>query len=128
MNNNLETFKILFLIKGILTLCFSIFFLFYAGLGALFTKLPELNNEFQSLPFNPGNIFLIIGVVGAVMSIALGTLTIISSKYIKEQRNYTFVFVVAIVNGITGILGILLAVFTLIELDKPEVKELFGKK
>jgi len=128
MNNNLETFKILFLIKGILTLCFSIFFLFYAGLGALFTNIPELNNEFQSLPFNPGNIFLVIGVVGAVMSIALGTLTIISSKYIKEQRNYTFVFVVAIVNGITGILGILLAVFTLIELDKPEVKELFGKK
>ncbi len=128
MNNNLETFKILFLIKGILTLCFSIFFLFYAGLGALFTNIPELNNEFQSLPFNPGNIFLIVGVVGAVMSIALGTLTIISSKYIKEQRNYTFIFVVAIVNGITGILGILLAVFTLIELDKPEVKELFGKK
>jgi len=53
---------------------------------------------------------------------------LLASKYIKEQRNYTFIFVVAIVNAITGILGILLAVFTLIELSKPHIKELFQEK
>lgn len=125
--NNLDTFKILFLIKGILTLCFSIFFLFYAGMGAFFTRLPEFTNPSDPMPFNPGYIFLIIGVVGIVMCVGLGTLALLASKYIKEQRNYTFIYVAAIINALTGVLGILLAVFALIELGKPHVKELFEK-
>lgn len=126
--NNLNTFKILFLIKGILTLCFSLFFLFYAGLGVFFSRIPEFANNAEPMPFNPGDIFFYIGVVGFVITVVLGTLTIIASNYIDKKQNYTFVFVVAIVNVLTGVLGILLAVFTLIELTKPAVKELFGKK
>jgi len=125
--NNLDTFKILFLIKGILTLCFSLFFLIYAGIGIFFTEIIENTNTAGSIPFNPGYIFLIIGMVGFLFSLTLGILSILTSKYIKEQRNYTFIFVLAIINGITGILGILLAVFTIIELSKPHIKELFGK-
>jgi hypothetical protein len=123
---NLYTYKILFLIKGILTLCFSLFFMLYAVMGAVFTNMDEFSNASQ--PFNPGYIFIIIGIVGVIFSVTLGTLALLASKYIKEQRNYNFIFVVAIVNAITGVLGILLAVFTLIEISKPEVKELFGKK
>lgn len=126
--NNLDTFKILFLIKGILTLCFSIFFLLYAGMGAFFTQVIEGSNASTPMPFNPGYIFLVIGMVGFAVSVTMGTLAILASKFIKEQRNYTFIFVVAILNSITGILGILLAVFTLIELSKPHIKELFEKK
>lgn len=125
---NLNTFKILFLIKGILTLCFSMFFMLYAGLGAFFTNIDEFSQASDSIAFNPGYIFLVVGLVGAIFSIALGTLAILASKYLKEQRNYNFIFVVAIINALTGVLGILLAVFTLIELSKPEVKELFEKK
>ena len=126
--NNLDTFKILFLIKGILTLFFSIFFLFYAGMGAFFTEVIKNTNATDPMPFNPGYIFLVIGMVGFIISITMGILALLASKYIKEQRNYTFIFVVAIVNAITGILGILLAVFTLIELSKPHIKELFQEK
>ncbi len=122
---NLNTFRILFLIKGILTLCLSLFFLLYAGMGAVFTNIDEFSKVSQ--PFNPGYIFIIIGVVGTIFSVALGTLALLASKYIKEQKNYNFIFVVAIVNAISGVLGILLAVFTLIELSKSEVKALFGK-
>lgn len=123
---NLNTFRILFLIKGILTLCFSLFFVLYGGLGVVFTNLDEFSSAAQ--PFNPGYIFLIVGIVGFIFSITLGTLALIASKYLKEQRNHTFIFVVAIMNALTGVLGILLAVFTLIEISKPEVKELFNKK
>ena len=125
--NNLDTFKILFLVKGILTLCFSVFFLVYAGIGMFFTEIIENTNSAGSMPFNPGYIFLVIGMVGFLFSLTIGILAILASKYIKEQRNYTFIFVVAIINAITGILGILLAVFTLIELSKPHIKELFGE-
>ena len=125
MNNNLNTFKILFLVKGILTLCFSLFFMLYAGGGILMFNIEELTQTAGSRPFHPGYIFLIVGVVGVVMCVALGTLALIASKYIKQQRNYTFIYVVAIINALSGVLGILLCVFTLIELSKPEVKELF---
>jgi divalent metal cation (Fe/Co/Zn/Cd) transporter len=126
--NNLSTFRILFLIKGILTLCFSLVFLIYAGIGAAFSKIPELTNNADSMPFNPGNIFLYIGIAGFVITVVLGTLTIIAANYIDKQKNYTFIFVLALVNAITGVLGILLAIFTLIEITKPEVKALLGKK
>jgi len=125
--NNLGTFKLLFLIKGILTLCFSLFFVFYAGMGALFTNIDGFNHATNAPPFNPGYIFIIVGIIGFILTITLGTLALITSKYLKEQRNYNFIYVVAIVNALTGVLGILLAVFTLIELSKPEVKKLFGK-
>jgi hypothetical protein len=127
MNNNLSTYKLLFLIKGILTLCFSLFFVFYALMGAFFASFDGFASTQNSPPFNPGYIFVIIGVIGFVFSITLGTLALIASKYLKEQRHYNFIYVVALVNALTGVLGILLAVFTLIELSKPEVKKLFNR-
>ena len=127
MNNNLDTFRVLFLVKGILTLLFSFFFMLYAGMGAFFVNLDEFNQGVNAPPFNPGYIFLILGVVGFLFCVALGTVTLITSKYINQKRHYTFIYVMAIVNALTGILGIILAVFTIIELSKPEVKELFEK-
>lgn len=118
------------MIKGILTLCFSLFFIIYAMFGLFMGNIiestdPNFHNE---IPFNPGYIFVIVGGIGFLFSVTLGTLALIVSKFIKERRNYNFIYVVALVNALTGILGILLAVFTLIELSKPEVKELFDKK
>ncbi len=62
-----------------------------------------------------------------MLTISLGILNLLASKYIKETKNYNFIFAVAVVNCLTGILGILLGVFTLIELTKPEIKPLFNK-
>jgi len=57
----------------------------------------------------------------------MGILTLFASKYLKEIKNYNFIFVVAILNCLTGILGIVLGIFTIIELNKPDVKALFNK-
>lgn len=125
--NNLYSFKILYLIKGILTLCFSLFFTIYIGLGIFMLKSPEFQYESSDFPFHPGNLIFVIGAIGFIIAVVIGVLTILASKYIKERRNYNFIFAIAIVNALTGVLGILLAVFTIIELNKPEVKELFEK-
>ncbi|GAL67469.1 hypothetical protein [Jejuia pallidilutea] len=125
--NNLNTFRILFLVKGIITLCFSVFFILYAGMGFFFNAAIEHSSENPELPFNFGWFFVIIGGLGVIICIVLGILTLLASKYLKEVKNYNFIFVIAILNVLTGILGILLGVFTLIELTKPEVKKLFGK-
>lgn len=124
-NNNLDTYKLLFLIKGILTLCFSLFFIIYALFGFFIGYMTSSDPYASGLSFNPGYIFLIVGGVGFIFTIALGTLAIVASNYLKHRKNYNFIYVVAIVNALTGVLGILLAVFTLIELSKPEVKKLF---
>jgi len=123
-NSKLNTFRILYLVYGILTLVFSLFFLLYAGFGMFFQGIIEQEAN-QELPFNPGSIFVIIGGIGFVFTVIVGILTILASNYIKAVKNYNFVFAMAIVNCLTGILGILLGVFTLIEISKPETKALF---
>lgn len=125
--NNLYSFRILFLIKGILTLCFSLLFLVYGFMGFFMSNLDEFQSQSDELPFNPAIILMVIGAIGFIFAVAIGVLTILAAKYIKEHKNYTFIFAISIVNALTGILGILLAVFTIIELNKPEVKKLFDK-
>ena len=123
ITNNLGTYRILFLVKGILTLSVALLFLLYVGLGFAFTASFEINNHNE--PFNPGILFIVIGGIGLIISVTFGVLTLMASKYLKEVKNYNFIFTVAIINCLTGVLGILLGVFTLIELSKPEVKALF---
>ncbi|MCA0154500.1 hypothetical protein [Winogradskyella vincentii] len=123
-NNNLNTFSVLFLIKGILTLCFAIFFMFYAGLGFFVTSAVELDQS-NDMPFNPGIILIVIGAIGLIITVTVGILTILASSYLKSIKNYNFIFAMAVVSCLTGILGILLGVFTLIELSKPEIKQMF---
>ncbi|WP_242670090.1 hypothetical protein [Gramella sp. KN1008] len=87
------------------------------------------NNEFEDFDnFGlTGLIFVTIGSVIFLFLIGLGILTILAGKYLGERRKYDFIFVIAILNCLTGILGILLGIFTIIELNKPNVKRLFGK-
>ncbi|XLS28642.1 hypothetical protein ACJD0Z_15755 [Flavobacteriaceae bacterium M23B6Z8] len=126
-SNNLNVFRILYLVKGILTLLFCLFFIGYAAFGLFFTSIPEFSEGDNAPPFNPGIIFLIVGGIGFLICLAMGILQLMASKYIKEVRKHDFVMVVAILSCLTGILGILLGVFTIIELQKPHVKKLFGK-
>ena len=127
LSNNLNLFKTLFLVKGILTLCFSLFFVAYAVFGSFIGHIIETNNHNDPIPFNPGIIFIVIGSFGFFIAVTMGILTLFASKYLKEVKNYNFIFVIAILNCLTGILGILLGVFTIIELNKSHVKELFNK-
>ena len=96
-------------------------------MGFIFSSVVDNADTNAELPFNFGWIFIIIGGIGLIFCIAIGVLTLLASKYLKEVKNYNFIFAMAIVNCLTGILGILLGVFTLVELTKPEIKKLFNK-
>lgn len=126
-SNNLNLFQTLFLIKGIMTLLFSLLFIVYAFIGGFLGNIFEAPNDANPISFNPGIIFIIIGSIGFIISLVMGILTLLASKYLKEIKNYNFIFVVAVLNCLTGILGIVLCIFTIIELNKPLVKELFNK-
>ena len=127
MNNNLNLFRIFYIVKGILNLLLALFFVAYALFGMFFMNIGFHNHE-VIFPFNPGSIFMIVGCVGAFFALVLGIVTLLTAKYVKEVTHYNFILVVAILNCLTGVLGMLLGVFTIIELNKPEVRELFNKE
>jgi len=121
--NNLNTFRILFLIQGLFSLFGSLFAFFYAVFGMF--AFTEITKHDEHMPFNPGYIFLILGGIGFVILVTFGILSLMASKRLNEKRGYQFIFVISILSCLTGILGILLGIFTLIEISKPEVKSLF---
>ena len=121
--DNLSTLATLHLVKGILTILFSLLFLLYMFVGTAVT-FGTIHHD-QDTPFHIGNIFIIVGAVGFVITVSIGILTLLAGKYIKERRNYNFIFAISIINCITGILGVLLGVFTILDLNKPHVKAQF---
>lgn len=126
--NNLANFSTFFLVKGILTFAASLFFLLYAGMGLFFGAMMEMAENVDGAdlpPFNPGILFIIIGGIGFILAVIFGMLTLHAGKCIKARKKPQFIFVMAILQCFTGVLGILLGVFTIIELQKPEVKALF---
>lgn len=122
--HNLRIFKILYIIKGILILAFSLIPLFYIFLGVYIFNENDMPQENSQLG---GAIVMFIGIALFLFFLAMGILTLLAAKYLGEQRNYDFIFVIAIINCLTGILGIILGIFTILELNKAQVKRLFGK-
>ncbi len=50
-SNNINTLRILYLVKAILTLCFSLFFIVYAFLGVLFMESIQVSDSTDGMPF-----------------------------------------------------------------------------
>ncbi|GAA4324923.1 hypothetical protein GCM10023115_41290 [Pontixanthobacter gangjinensis] len=123
-DHNLGIFRILYIIKGVITLAFSILPIIYIFLGVFISQKEDFNGNGSHVA---GIFIILIGIMVFLFLLALGILTLLTAKYLGEKKNYDFVFVMAILNCLTGILGIILGIFTIIELNKPEVKRLFGK-
>ena len=123
-DHNLGIFRILYIIKGIITLAFSILPILYIFLGVFISQKGNMSVDESHFA---GIFILLIGVVVFLFLLILGILTLLTAKYLGERKNYDFIFVMAILNCLTGILGIILGIFTIIELTKPQVKRLFGK-
>lgn len=123
--NNLDTFRILFLIKGILALVFSLVPLIYVFIGQTVGKMAMADPN--PPPFDIATFFSAIGFFGFAWLVFVGVMALLASKYIREERKYTFIIVAAVVNGLSGILGLLLCIFTIIELNKNYAREIFGR-
>ncbi|GLB47855.1 hypothetical protein [Neptunitalea lumnitzerae] len=133
IKNNLSTFRTLYLVYAILIglgtlalVAYGLFFSYFLE-GAVEAEIQQemMHND---MPFNPLNVLSIILGVAFLFSLIVCIMNFLASKYIKEQTHYNLIFATAILNFFSGILGILLGVFTIVELNKPDVKHLFGKK
>lgn len=126
-NNNLDTLKILYVVKGVLTILFSFFPLIYVFIGAFLGDKMNNPSHGEAPPFDVSYLLIGLGSVFFVLILIVGILTLISAKFIGQRKNYGFVFAVAILTCFGGMLSIALGVFSIIELVKPEVKSVFGK-
>ncbi|MCR9173271.1 MAG: hypothetical protein NXI10_12290 [bacterium] len=126
---NLNTFKILFLIKGIFDLLIALLGFIYIAIGSFTGPAFEAASRIdgQTMPMDPGSFFMIIGVVLLVLAMVTGIPALMASNRWQQKRGRNFIIVAAAINCLTGVLGILLCIFTVIELQKPEVKELFDE-
>ncbi|XOV68157.1 MAG: hypothetical protein ACFHU9_03085 [Fluviicola sp.] len=126
---NLNTYRILFLIKGILDLCIAFIGFIYIGIGSMagrfFDRLSYETGE--DIPVNPGIFFVIVGVILILLALFTGIPALIASKRFSQKRGRTFIIIAAAINCLTGLLGILLCIFTVLELQKPAVKEIFAQ-
>lgn len=126
---NLNTYRILYLIKGILNLVGILIFLFYAMIGAftssLIKKVSHTDPTMGDIPVDPGQIFITIGIVGMIICAIVGTMLLLATKHWRNRTNRKFITIAAGINCLTGLLGILLCIFTVVELGKPEVKAVF---
>ena len=125
--NNLDTFKILYIIKGVLNFLISIIFVFYFFMGPLMKSTAQYDPSMNDAPIDLFSVIQTIGAVGFIICIIAGILTLMAGGYLGKRKHHTFIIVIAVLNCLSGILGILLGIFTIIELQKPHVKELFVK-
>ena len=126
MKNNLNTFRILYIVYGCLFLLGVLAVLGYGALlDFILDEAAKNDPNFNNAPFDPATFFAAFMGVFAVFFGIAAILNFYTATFLKETRNHTFILVVSILNCFSGILGILLGIFTIIEINKPEVKALF---
>ena len=117
--NNLDTYRILYIVSAVLNFLGVFGFGLYAVFGFIFIQ------DFQNTDQDVGWIMLLISGVGAFICALIGVLNLYTASCLRRRKNYNFIFVMAIVACLSGVLRLVLGIFTLIEITKPEVKALF---
>ncbi len=147
LKQNLRTLSILYYVLAGIMALFSLFPLIHVAIGimALTGKMtPELveppkfegidaeawNEDFRtrSEPFPEkvfGGIFLAAGSAAIIIGESLAFICFLTGRKISKFRSYTFCMVGASISCLFMPLGTVLGVFTIINLNKPEARQLF---
>jgi hypothetical protein len=129
MNNDAEHLHLL-----------SIFHYVVGGLAALFALLPALHlfmgiamvtgrfdegsNQMEARFF--GWFFIVIASAMIAAGIAFAASMILTGRFLAQRVYYTFCFVVAALECVFVPFGTVLGVFTIVVLQRPAVKKMFG--
>ena len=117
----------------------SIFHYVVGGFAGLFSLFPVLHlfvgiamlrGDFEgSGPEGRtfGWVFIAVALVVIVTGLAFASLIIATGRFLSRHINYTFCLVIAAVECAFVPFGTVLGVFTIIVLQRPTVKQLFGR-
>ena len=99
----------------------------YIALGAAMVmgKMPASPSS-PAPPPEVGWMFIIFGGLFCLLAWAFAGCLFLSGRWLAARRNWTFCFVVACLSCMNVPLGTILGVFTILVLQRPGVKGLFG--
>lgn len=120
-DEHLKLLSVGYLVSGGLTALFSLFGLFYAGMG-LFMLAIALSQKSSSAP--PVAAALLFGTVGLLFLAIFIVITVCKfrvASYLQQRRGRTFCLIVAALTAIAFPYGTMLSVFTFLVLCRPSV-------
>lgn len=123
---HLKLLSILHYVWGGLAACGVCFGGFYALIGGGFMAAASQAQGPNAPPAALGGVFLLIGCVIAVLAAIMSTLTILAGRNLARRKSYMFCFVIACITCLSVPFGTALGVFTIIVLQRPAVKQMFG--
>lgn len=107
---------------GLFSCCFGAYFLLIVGVAGMASASPKSDN-----PPPPGLFAFMAGIWGFLVAgfVAVLILNLLCANWLRDRRNWVGVIVASGFNCLTGVLGIGLAVFTLIVVNRPAVRSTF---
>ena len=123
-DRNLDTLALLHYVLGGLGALISCFPLIYVVLGAFVLISPEAAGKTPDVKV-VGWAFIGFGIFFFLLGQVMAWLIIISGKKLKKRKSLQFSFVIACLMCLNVPFGTVLGIFTIIELQKPEVKKLY---
>lgn len=128
-DENLKLLSIAYVIAGATNVFFSVFGLFYAFMGLVFStsiaRLPSQPGQPPPAEFM-GWFFGLFGLVIFISMVALGALKLLAAQRLRTRRSRTLCMVVAGLTCFGVPYGTALGVWALIVLSRPSVARLFA--
>jgi hypothetical protein len=129
---HLRLLSIFHYVLGGLAMFFSCFFIFHIIFGLVMINAPASfwnhnGNHQAGPPAFFGWFFLVGGCFAIMFGWTLGGLLIYAGRCLNLRKRHLFCTVVAAVSCIMMPLGTVLGVFTIMVLQRPHVRELFGE-
>jgi hypothetical protein len=111
-----------------LTFLFSLFPVIHLSIGiAMITGAFPGTNNAPPPPAFMGWFFVVFAALFILFGMAVAFCNFLAARFLKQQKNYIFCFVIGALDCLFAPLGTVLGVFTILTLLRDPVKELFGK-
>ena len=117
-----------YVVAGIIAL-FACFPIIHLVIGILFLVAPEAMSGHSASgppPLLFGLMFTLVPAMMILAGWALTAVVFLAGRNLARRRHYTFCLVVAAISCVFMPFGTVLGVFTIIVLNRPSVKALFG--
>ena len=127
--DHLRLLSIFHYIVGGLSLFFACFPFIHLILGLFLVIAPDkFGHGSDQPPAFVGWFFVAIASFAILLGWTIGVLILVSGRFLARRVNYMFCFVIACLECIVMPFGTVLGVFTIVVLNRPSVKAVFGAR
>jgi len=125
-DEHLKLLAIFHYVLGGLAFLASLIGVLYVVMGLALFRHPMVHQQ-TAPPFHPGTVLVVMGLVVALLCIALGVCKILAGRWITARKNRTFCLVIAGIECLGFPLGTALGIFSFVVLLRPSVAAMFER-